>query len=86
MAGSTNTRLNDTPVVTQGTGTVKWFNPNKGFGFITSDDGNKRALFVHVNTVRKAGLVETLAVGHAVNYTLTTTRGRSVITEISIKS
>jgi CspA family cold shock protein len=75
----------DTPVVTQGTGTVKWFNADKGFGFVAPDDGSRRNLFVHVNTVRKAGLAETLSVGHAVSYTVTSTRGRDVITEIAPK-
>ncbi len=36
-------------------GTVKWFNPVKGFGFITPDDGTKDA-FVHISAVERAGL------------------------------
>jgi CspA family cold shock protein len=73
----------DTPEVTTGTGTVKWFDAAKGFGFVTPAEGNERNLFVHVNTVRKAGLAETLAVGDTVSYSLSITRGRSVITEIA---
>ena len=37
------------------TGTVKWFNTQKGFGFIQPDDGSKDA-FVHVSAVERAGL------------------------------
>ena len=37
------------------TGTVKWFNPTKGFGFIEPDEGGKDA-FVHISAVERAGL------------------------------
>lgn len=36
-------------------GTVKWFNPTKGFGFIEPEDGGKDA-FVHISAVERAGL------------------------------
>jgi CspA family cold shock protein len=50
------------------TGTVKWFNPTKGFGFIQPDDGAKDA-FVHISAVERAGLT-TLNDGQKVSYEL----------------
>ena len=40
------------------TGTVKWFNVQKGFGFIQPDDGTKD-VFVHISSVEQSGLVGT---------------------------
>ncbi|MBI2311282.1 MAG: cold-shock protein [Betaproteobacteria bacterium] len=50
------------------TGTVKWFNPSKGFGFIQPDDGSKD-VFVHISAVQRAGLAS-LAEGQKVQYDL----------------
>ena len=47
------------------TGTVKWFNPAKGFGFIEPDGGGEDA-FVHISAVERAGL-STLQEGQKVN-------------------
>ena len=49
-------------------GTVKWFNPAKGFGFINPDDGGNDA-FVHISAVERAGL-NSLAEGQRVSYEL----------------
>jgi cold shock protein len=51
------------------TGTVKWFNPAKGFGFIEPDDGSKDA-FVHISAVENSGL-STLQEGQKVEFELT---------------
>ena len=50
------------------TGTVKWFNPAKGFGFIEPDGGGDDA-FVHISAVEQAGL-STLQEGQKVNFDL----------------
>ncbi len=50
------------------TGTVKWFNPTKGYGFITPDDNAKDA-FVHISAVERGGMT-TLQEGQRVEYEL----------------
>jgi CspA family cold shock protein len=50
------------------TGTVKWFNESKGFGFITQDDGGAD-VFVHFNAIQGEGF-KTLNEGQKVNYSV----------------
>ena len=50
------------------TGTVKWFNPTKGYGFIEPEDGSKDA-FVHISAVERAGM-SGLREGQKVEYEL----------------
>ena len=57
------------------TGTVKWFNATKGFGFIEADDGSKD-VFVHISAVERAGL-STLNEGQTVEFELVTNRGKA---------
>jgi len=58
------------------TGTVKWFNPTKGYGFIEPSEGGKD-VFVHISAVQNAGLTG-LADGQKINYEIETDRqGRS---------
>jgi CspA family cold shock protein len=52
------------------TGTVKWFNESKGFGFITPEDGGKD-LFAHFSAIQKQGF-KTLAEGQRVSFEVTT--------------
>lgn len=49
-------------------GVVKWFNPEKGYGFIRPEDGSAD-VFIHISAVQKAGYT-TLAEGSRVNYEL----------------
>ena len=53
------------------TGTVKWFNPTKGYGFIQPQDGGKD-VFVHISAVERAGL-STLNEGQQVDTKSSTT-------------
>jgi CspA family cold shock protein len=56
------------------TGTVKWFNPTKGYGFIQPQTGGKD-VFVHISAVERAGL-STLNEGQIVQYEVTSNRGK----------
>lgn len=63
------------------TGTVKWFNTTKGYGFIQPDDG-KRDVFVHISAVERSGLTG-LADGQKVSYDLERDRqGRESATNL----
>ena len=56
------------------TGTVKWFNPTKGFGFIEPEDGGND-VFVHIRAVEKSGL-DKLDEGQKVSYDVAEERGK----------
>ena len=56
------------------TGTVKWFNMQKGYGFIQPEDGGKD-VFVHITALQRAGLTS-LNVGQRVKYEVARDRGK----------
>ena len=56
-------------------GTVKWFNATKGFGFIQPEDGSQD-VFVHISAVERAGL-STLNENQVIEYDLVENRGKS---------
>lgn len=63
-------------------GTVKWFNPSKGYGFIQPENGS-RDVFVHISAVEKAGL-GTLNEGQRVSYNVVEERGKQAAADIKI--
>jgi CspA family cold shock protein len=70
-------------VVGEGKGIVKFFNPQKGFGFIVRDDGGED-VFVHISAVEQAGLTD-LADGQPLEFTLVDRGGRVSATNLRIE-
>ena len=64
------------------TGTVKWFNPDKGFGFIQPEGGGKD-VFVHITAVQAAGL-QTLDENQKVTYEVVTERGKQAAPDLRL--
>ena len=64
------------------TGTVKWFNPDKGFGFIQPQDGGKD-VFVHISAVQAAGL-QSLNENQKVSYEVVTERGKQAAANLRL--
>ena len=62
------------------TGTVKWFNATKGFGFIAPSDGGKD-VFVHISAVERAGL-DTLKDGQKISFDVVTERGKTAASNL----
>ncbi|HEU5046599.1 MAG TPA: cold shock domain-containing protein [Rickettsiales bacterium] len=64
------------------TGTVKWFNPNKGFGFIQPESGGSD-VFIHSNSLERANIAN-LPKGQRVSYELATNKGRTFAANIKL--
>lgn len=64
------------------TGTVKWFNTNKGYGFIAPDEGEKD-VFVHITALEKAGLRH-LNDGQKVSYEISTNKDKESAVDIQL--
>ena len=64
-------------------GTVKWFNPTKGYGFIQPAGGGKD-VFVHISAVERAGL-STLNEGQQVDYEIVSDRGKESAGNLKVK-
>ena len=65
-------------------GTVKWFNPTKGLGFIQPDGGGGKDVFVHISAVERAGL-STLNEGQKVDYEIVSDRGKESAGNLKVK-
>ena len=67
------------------TGTVKWFNSQKGYGFIQPQGGGGgRDVFVHISAVERAGL-GTLNEGQQVEYEIENSRGKTSAVNLSVR-
>ena len=64
-------------------GTVKWFNPTKGYGFVQPEGGGKD-VFVHISAVERAGL-STLNEGQNIEYELVANKGTESAENIKVK-
>jgi CspA family cold shock protein len=66
------------------TGTVKWFNETKGYGFIQPDGGGGKDVFVHISAVERAGL-SSLSEGLKVEYEITSNRGKESAENLKVR-
>jgi CspA family cold shock protein len=69
---------------TMAKGTVKWFNPTKGYGFIQPQGGGGKDVFVHISAVEKAGL-SSLNEGQVVEYEEVSNRGKTSAENLKVQ-
>ena len=67
------------------TGTVRWFNETKGYGFIQPDDGSGRDVFVHISAVERGGM-RSLREGQKVSYDVEADRRSGKESATNLKS
>jgi CspA family cold shock protein len=65
-------------------GTVKWFNPTKGYGFIQPSGGGGQDVFVHISAVEQAGL-SSLNEGQTVEHVIESNRGKESAVRHKVK-
>ena len=66
------------------TGTVKWFNSQKGYGFIQPQGGGGKDVFVHISAVERAGL-SSLNEGQVVEYQEVANKGKTSAENLRVK-
>ena len=81
-AGAPSKQCEDWRLTMRKSGTVKWFNQAKGFGFILPDDGGAD-VFVHVSALIKVG-AQSLAEGQRVSFDLAQDRGKTMAAELQL--
>ena len=64
-------------------GTVKWFNPTKGYGFIAPNEGGQD-VFIHISALERAG-IDRLDEGQVVNYEIVEKNGKESADNISLE-
>jgi CspA family cold shock protein len=65
------------------TGSVKWFNPTKGYGFIQPKGGGGKDVFVHISAVEQAGL-STLNEAQSIEYEIESNRGKESAVKLKV--